>query len=105
MTTTESTFTGWPTDATAFLAGIAADNTREFWEANRHRYAEAVLPPLRALAAGLEPGFGRLRIFRPYRDRRFRPDAEPYRTDAGAATATEGGCEYSVVLSEGALAV
>lgn len=105
MTTTTTTFAGWDADATAFLAELTADNTREFWMAHSARHAASVLPPLRALAAALEPEFGPLRIFRPYRDRRFRSDAPPYRTDAGGAFTTPGGTEYSVVLAATGLAV
>ncbi|MGH8964422.1 MAG: DUF2461 family protein, partial [Actinomycetes bacterium] len=76
-------FHGWPADATAFLAEISDDNTREFWTAHGHRHAAAVHAPMRALAAELEPEFGPIRVPRPYRNRRFRPDVPPYRTDTG----------------------
>jgi uncharacterized protein (DUF2461 family) len=105
MSTTTTRFAGWPAEATAFLADIAATNTAEFWAAHRERYAVAVRGPLRALVGELRGEFGELRIFRPSRDRRFRPDAEPYRTDAGAAGCTEGGTERSVVLSARELTV
>jgi uncharacterized protein (TIGR02453 family) len=105
MSTTTTLFMGWPADATAFLADIAAANTAEFWAAHRERYEVAVRGPLRALVAELREEFGEMRIFRPTRDRRFRPDAEPYRIDAGAAGCTEGGTERSVVLSAQALVV
>lgn len=98
-------FRGWPADATAFLRGIAADNTAAFWAAHRHRHADAVQAPLRALAGELREEFGELRIFRPYRDRRFRPSADPYRTDAGALCTSAGGTVRTVVLSGTALAV
>lgn len=90
------------TDATAFLAEIADDNTREFFLAHRDRYAREVHAPMRALAAALEPEFGPVRVFRPYRNRRFAPDAPPYRVDAGG-TARDGG--LGVVLSATALTV
>jgi uncharacterized protein (DUF2461 family) len=105
MTTTTNRFAGWPAEATAFLADVAAANTAQFWAAHRGRYDIAVRGPLRALVADLREEFGELRIFRPNRDRRFRPDAAPYRTDAGAAGCTEGGTERSVVLSARELAV
>lgn len=98
-------FTGWPADATSFLAAIAADNTPEFWAAHRHRHAASVLPPLQALAAALHQEFGVMRIFRPYRNRRFRPDVPPYRSDAGGSLTSEGGAEFSVLLSASALSV
>ena len=98
-------FHGWPADATAFLAEIAADNTREFWDRNRDRHAAAVHAPTVALAAELEPEFGPVRVFRPYVNRRFRPDAPPYRTDTGGVARTAGGSALAVVLSVTALAV
>ncbi|GAA0907866.1 DUF2461 family protein [Pseudonocardia zijingensis] len=96
-------FTGWPADATAFLAEIEADNTREFWTANAHRHAEAVHGPMRALAAVLEPEFGPLRVLRPHRNRRFLPTAPPYRTDTGGVARSPGGAALTVVLSATAL--
>jgi uncharacterized protein (DUF2461 family) len=105
MTTTVPAFTGWPADATVLLADLAADNTPEFWAAHRERYAAAVRAPLLALAAALGDEFGALRIFRPRRDRRFRPDAEPYRTDAGGLLPTAGGTPLAVVLAPGGLTV
>jgi uncharacterized protein (DUF2461 family) len=96
-------FTGWPADATAFLAEIEADNTREFWELHGHRHAGSVDAPMRALAAELEPEFGPVRVFRAYRNRRFRPDAPPYRTDTGGVAHSPGGAVLSVVLSATAL--
>lgn len=106
MTAAITTFQGWPADAPAFLAEITADNSPEFWAANRHRHARAVDAPMRALAVELEGEFGPLRVFRPYRNRRFRPDADRYRTDAGA-TARSGtdGVVYGVVLSARVLSV
>jgi uncharacterized protein (DUF2461 family) len=96
-------FTGWPSDATAFLAEIEADNTREFWEANGHRHATAVQGPMRALAAELEPEFGPIRVLRAYRNRRFRPSSLPYRTDTGGVASSPGGSALTVVLSASAL--
>jgi hypothetical protein len=60
---------------------------------------------MRALAAELEPEFGPLRIFRPAVNRRFRPDALPYRTDTGGVATSAGGCTFSIVLSATALSV
>ena len=97
------TFTGWPTDGPAFLIEIAADNTGEFWAAHHGRHARSVLAPMRALAAELEPEFGSLRVFRPQVNRRFRPDAPPYRTDIGAVARSPGGAVLAVVLSGSAL--
>ena len=103
--TTAASFEGWPPDATTFLAELAADNSRAFWTANVERYRTAVLAPTQALAAALSPEFGPGRVFRPYVDRRFRPNAEPYRTDTGALVTGPGGTPYVVVLAAGGLSV
>ena len=106
MTETDSpVFSGWPAEATAFLAELADDNTRTFWTENAHRYRAALREPTRALAAALTPEFGPPRVFRPYVDRRFRPNADPYRTDTGITVAGPGGTPYVAVLSAQGLAV
>ena len=103
--TAAASFEGWPPDATTFLAELAADNSRAFWTANVERYRTAVLAPTQALMAALSPEFGPGRVFRPRVDRRFRPNAEPYRTDAGALVTGHGGTPYVVVLAAGGLSV
>jgi hypothetical protein len=99
------TFIGWPLEGPAFLAEIATDNTAEFWAVHRDRHAAAVLGPMRAMAAALEPEFGPVRVFRPHVNRRFRPAAPPYRTDTGAVATSAGGSVLGVVLSATALSV
>jgi hypothetical protein len=98
-------FTGWPADATTFLAELTDDNTRGFWTENVHRYRTAVLEPTRALAVALTEEFGPPRVFRPHIDRRYRPNADPYRTDTGITVAGPGGTPYVAVLSVQGLAV
>jgi uncharacterized protein (DUF2461 family) len=98
-------FRGWPADALAFLAELEQDNSRGFWMANVHRFRAALLEPTRALAGELAAEFGPPRVFRPHVDRRFRPYADPYRTDTGATVAGTGGTPHAVVLSTRGLAV
>ncbi len=106
MTDTDlPTFTGWPADGPAFLAELADDNTRAFWTENVHRYRSALLEPTRALAAALTEEFGAPRVFRPHIDRRYRPNADPYRTDTGITVAGPGGTPYAAVLSVQGLTV
>lgn len=105
MSTHHPGATGWPAEGPALLAAIAADNTREFWLANRMRFDELVLAPMRGLAAALYPEFGAMRVFRPQVNRRFKPDAPLYRTDTGGVATTAGGCALGVVLSARALSV
>ncbi|MBN9102650.1 MAG: DUF2461 family protein [Pseudonocardia sp.] len=101
----ETTFAGWPIEGPALLAELAADNTHEFWANHRDRHETQVRGPMRALATALEPEFGPARVFRPQVNRRFRPDAPPYRTDVGAVAASPGGCVLGVVLTATALSV
>lgn len=76
-------FTGFPVAALDFYDDLEMDNTKAFWEANKHVYLESVRRPVEALAAALEPQFGAAKIFRPYRDVRFRADKTPYKTHQG----------------------
>ena len=77
-------FQGFPVAALDFYDDLEVDNTKSFWEAHKHVYAESVKAPMTALCAALEPEFGRAKIFRPYRDVRFAKDKTPYKTHQGA---------------------
>jgi uncharacterized protein (TIGR02453 family) len=77
-------FDGWPEEALDFYDGLAADNSRSYWLANKAVYETCVLAPMADLLAELEPEHGDGRIFRPYRDVRFSKDKSPYKTAIGA---------------------
>jgi uncharacterized protein (TIGR02453 family) len=77
-------FRGWPVEAIEFYEGLEADNSKPFWQSNKHVYDEQIRAPMEALLAELEPEFGEGRIFRPYRDVRFSADKSPYKTHIGA---------------------
>jgi uncharacterized protein (TIGR02453 family) len=77
-------FTGFPVAALDFYDDLEVDNTKSFWEKHKGVYAEAVRAPMTALTAALEPEFGAAKVFRPYRDVRFRADKTPYKTHQGA---------------------
>lgn len=77
------TFEGFPVAALDFYDDLEVDNTKSFWEAHKHVYAESVKAPFEALAQALEPEFGAMKIFRPYRDVRFSKDKTPYKTHQG----------------------
>ena len=77
-------FSGWPEEALDFYDGLAADNTKTYWTANKSVYEERVLGPMAELVEELAPDFGETKIFRPYRDIRFSPDKTPYKTHIGA---------------------
>ena len=77
-------FTGFPVAALDFYDDLEVDNTKSFWEANKHVWKESVQAPMKALMAALEPEFGTAKVFRPYRDVRFAKDKTPYKTHQGA---------------------
>jgi len=78
------TFTGFPVAALDFYDDLEVDNTKSFWEANKHVYQESVRAPMVALTDALAQEFGPAKVFRPYRDVRFAKDKTPYKTHQGA---------------------
>lgn len=79
-----STFTGFPVAALDFYDDLELDNTKSFWSAHKHVYDEAVRGPMVELTTALADEFGQAKVFRPYRDVRFRADKTPYKTHQGA---------------------
>jgi len=79
-------FGGFHRDAPEFFRELAADNTKAWWVANQDRYIAHVRGPFEALAAELEPEFGDVKIFRPYRDVRFSADKTPYKVQIAMVT-------------------
>lgn len=82
-----TSFKGFPADGFAFLGELAANNTREWFEANRARYETSVKTPAallqEELAGLLGAGLGRTtasKSFRLNRDVRFSADKTPYNT-------------------------
>ncbi len=86
-----SKFAGFPKDTVRFLRALARNNSEEWMRTNRARYEASILTPARAavvavgealVAAGCQvvadPRVNGS-IFRIARDRRFRPDAPPYK--------------------------
>ncbi|MCA1656096.1 MAG: DUF2461 domain-containing protein [Pseudonocardiaceae bacterium] len=68
-------FTGFGEHAIDFYDGLEVDNSKSYWEDNKHTYAADVRAPMEALLAELSPEFAeegcRVTVFRPYRDVRF----------------------------------
>jgi uncharacterized protein (TIGR02453 family) len=93
MSTPETiTFAGFPRDGLEFLAGLAEDNTRAYFDARRDVYESALLQPAKAfvtalgdeLHARVAPGLRaepRVNgsILRINRDTRFSADKRPYK--------------------------
>ncbi len=84
-------FSGFSEPALAFLSGLAADNSRSFFEANQDVFKQGLQEPARALVADLgiavkatisdglqaEPKVGKS-LFRINRDLRFSRDKTPF---------------------------
>ncbi|WP_460851191.1 DUF2461 family protein [Nocardioides montaniterrae] len=62
------TFEGFPVAALDFYDDLEIENTKEFWEAHKATYDEAVKAPMVALTDALAQEFGDAKVFRPYRD-------------------------------------
>ena len=92
-------FEGFPVAGLDFYEDLELDNTKSFWEANKHIYKESVEAPMKALCAALEPEFGAAKIFRPYRDVRFAKDKTPYKIHQGAFVAVAPETGWYVELS------
>lgn len=100
------TFQGFGEHAVDFYDGLEADNSKVYWESNKHLYASDVRAPMEALLADLEPefgGFGTPKVFRPHRDTRFSKEKTPYKTHCGAVMeqGRGGGAYYVQVGPEG----
>lgn len=98
-------FTGFPAAAVDFYARLEADNSKEFWAANKTVYDTQVKGPMEALIAELDERFRPMHIFRPHRDVRFSKDKTPYKTQIGAVGEGEGGAMHYVALGSDGLMV
>ena len=81
-------FTGWPVEAVEFYEGLAADNSKVYWQDHRGVYERDVRGPMEELLAELTGEFGPGKLFRPYRDVRFSADKTPYKTNCAATLGT-----------------
>ncbi len=99
---TQTTFAGFPAEATEFFADLELDNSREFWLANKPVFERSVRAPMRALLDALDPDPKAFHVFRPNRDVRFSADKSPYKTMHGAgATSRRGTMRYVHVSADG----
>ncbi len=93
------TFTGFTAQASNFLTALAADNSREFFEAHRGEYVTTIRQPLEDLLGEAEARYGPGRVMRPNRDVRFSADKSPYKTNASIWAGTVGGIYLSLSAS------
>lgn len=88
-------FTGFEPDAVQFLADLAANNERAWFQPRKADYERLLKRPLEALCVALEARFRARNVplqadptrspFRIYRDVRFSKDKSPYKTNVGAS--------------------
>ncbi len=83
-------FAGFPPDCTAFLSDLAANNDRDWYQANKKRFESACLKPALGLIASLDEPLSRLNpplaaipkmngsLRRLHRDIRFSRDKRPF---------------------------
>ncbi len=90
-------FTGFGPDLVAFYDGLAANNSKAYWQEHKPTYDEQVGGPAKALAAALSEEFGTIKVFRPNRDVRFSKDKSPYKTSISMAR--EGGGAGTLYLA------
>jgi uncharacterized protein (TIGR02453 family) len=90
-------FRGFPPEALDFLRDLEANNDRDWFKANRSRYDEHLVAPVRALAEDLAD-LGDPHLFRPWNDTRFhaRP---PIKEQVGLAIGRGGAAGYYLELS------
>ena len=88
-------FTGFRPEAVQFLADLAANNERAWFQPRKAEFERLLKQPLEALIAALADRFAERGIplradpakapFRIYRDVRFSKDKSPYKTNIGAS--------------------
>ncbi len=94
-----------PAAAFEFLRGLAANNEKAWFEANRATYESAVRDPVAALVASVTTeltklglpleGDAKRSMFRLHRDTRFSHDKRPYKTSVGVVWFRQGGSKGS----------
>jgi uncharacterized protein (TIGR02453 family) len=84
-------FTGFTREAFSFWKGLEANNNRDWFQAHKDKYEQAVRRPMQLLIAELAPLYGAGRLSRINKDMRFAKE-KPYKN----YLATElGGCYIS----------
>jgi uncharacterized protein (TIGR02453 family) len=95
MSTPPPVFEGFQRDAIQFLADLAENNERSWFQPRKAEYERLLKAPLEALCVALDEVFRSRGIplgadparspFRIYRDVRFSKDKSPYKTNIGAS--------------------
>jgi uncharacterized protein (TIGR02453 family) len=75
-------FEGFGPQVRRWFKGLEADNSRQYFTANRAVFEEAIRGQMEALLIELSEKFGgEVKMFRQNRDVRFSPDKSPYKTN------------------------
>ena len=77
-------FEGFPKEAVTFFTGLVKNNNRDWFQAHKETYEQAVREPMKALVGAFEPHLGRSSISRINRDNRFFKNRPPYKTHIAA---------------------
>lgn len=101
-------FAGFGTGVRRWFLGLEADNTKEYFDANREFFEASVRGQMEALLDELAGKFGgEVKLFRQNRDIRFSPDKSPYKTNTygviyGSGMALQG--LYASISARGLVA-
>ena len=95
MPTTTETFNGFSPEAIQFLADLAANNDRAWFQPRKAEFERLLKEPMEAMIAALADRLAARGVpiladpkkapFRIYRDTRFSKDKSPYKTNVGAS--------------------
>lgn len=95
MANEQGPFQGFRPEAIQFLADLAANNDRDWFQPRKREFEQLLKEPLEALVVALGTRFAerglplmadpKRSIFRIYRDTRFSKDKAPYKTNVGAS--------------------
>jgi uncharacterized protein (TIGR02453 family) len=106
-----STFTGFKPEAIQFLADLAQNNDRAWFQPRKAEFERLLKEPMEAMIAALADAFAARGIpmladpkrspFRIYRDTRFAKDKSPYKTHLGATFPWAGGSTGDEVSAGG----
>jgi uncharacterized protein (TIGR02453 family) len=103
-----TTFEGFGPNVRRWFDGLEADNSRQYFGANRDFFERSIRDQMEALLSELRQTFGgNVRMFRQHRDSRFSPDKSPYKTNTygvlyGSQLAAEG--LYASISAHGLVA-
>ena len=105
---TPAPFRGFTKEGLSFLAALADNNSRDWFEANRATYEQHIKQPLAAFVLALSfaceahglplTGDPKRSVFRINRDVRFSRDKSPYKTNASCVLSRDGGKQGTGIL-------